>query len=57
VRLANGVALRDVRPTSLTPANGPVDIAAPRMAHPPTRAAALPAARCTPTATRGQALT
>ena len=57
VRLANGVQLSDVRPTSLTPAPTPVDLPAPRMAHPPTTAAALPAARTTPTAARGPALT
>ena len=57
VRLANGVTLRDVRPTSLTPATGPDEPPAPRMAHPPTRAAALPAARCTPTAARGAVIT
>ena len=56
VRLANGVALQDVRPTSLTPANGPVDTPAARKAHPPTHAAALPAARTTPTAARGRVL-
>jgi Family of unknown function (DUF6884) len=57
VCLANGVQLSDVRPTSLTPATGPVDVPAPLMAHPPTRAAALPAARTTPTAARGPAIT
>ena len=57
VRLANGVQLSDVRPTSLTPATGPVNLAAPRQAHPPTSAAALPTARTTPTAARGPALT
>ena len=56
VLLANGVQLSDVRPTSLTPATDPVDVPAPRMAHPPTTAAALPAARTTPTATRGPAI-
>ena len=57
VRLANGVQLSDVRLTSLTPATGPVDLPAPRRAHPPITAAALPAARTTPTAARGPALT
>ena len=57
VRLANGVQLSDVRPNSLTPAPTPVDLPAPRMAHPPLTAAVLPAARTTPTAARGPALT
>jgi hypothetical protein len=56
VRLANGVQLSDVSPTSLTPAPTPVDVPAPRMAHPPTTAAALPAARTIPTAARGPAI-
>ena len=57
VLLANGVQLRNVRPTSLTPAPTRVDLPAPRMAHPPITAAALPAARTTPTAARGPAIT
>lgn len=56
VRLANGAQLRNVRPTSLTPAPTQVDLPAPRMAHPPTRAAALPATHTTPTAVRGPAI-
>ena len=60
VTLANGVQLRDVRPTSLTPAPASVTttatVPAPRAAHPPTTAAALPAARTTPAAARGQVL-
>jgi hypothetical protein len=56
VRLANGVQLSDVRPTSLAPVPTAVDVPAPRMAHPPTSAAALPAARTTPTAARGTAI-
>jgi hypothetical protein len=39
------------------PAPTPVDVPAPRQAHPQTRAAALPTARPTPTAARGPALT
>ncbi len=56
VRLANGVQLSDVRPTSLTRATGPVDLPTPRMAHPPITVAALPAARTTPTAARGRVI-
>lgn len=60
VTLANGVQLRDVRPTSLTPAPASVTttatVPARRAAHPPTTAAALPAARTTPTAARGPVL-
>ncbi len=58
VALANGVHLRDVRPTSLTPAPASTEGTGParRAAHPPTTAAALPAARTTPAAARGPVL-